>query len=123
MLINFENIHIQLSSNVKHITEVACMTLSGAIENGIILSGNAFPFITIYKDRIDFGKSQNAELEGMVGFLGLPNFYMEYGSILYRFDSGYSYSVWSKKLDYTGLFAPIEPDNIQIFNLLYPKFI
>lgn len=57
------------------------------------------------------------------GFLGIPNFYMEYGNVIYRFDSGYSYSVWSKKLDYTGMFAPTVPDNVQLFNLIYPQYL
>lgn len=76
MYIDLNNIQIRLDSSVKHISKIACMTLSGAIENGLVLADNAFPIITIYKDRIDFGKCLNSDLEGMVGFLGIPNFYM-----------------------------------------------
>ena len=123
MYIDLNNIQIRLDSSVKHISKIACMTLSGAIEDELDLAYIAFPIITIYKDRIDFGKCLNSDLEGMVGFLGIPNFYMEYGNVIYRFDSGYSYSIWSKKIDYSGIFAPTVPDNVQLFNLIYPQYL
>ena len=50
MYIDLNNIQIRLDSSVKHISKIACMTLSGAIENGLVLADNAFPIITIYKE-------------------------------------------------------------------------
>lgn len=47
MYIDLNNIQIRLDSSVKHISKIACMTLSGAIENGLVLADNAFPIITI----------------------------------------------------------------------------
>lgn len=54
MLLDFNNIIVELDSTVRHISSVACMHLSGILENGIILTNNPAPHIIIYKDKIDF---------------------------------------------------------------------
>ena len=115
------NIKIVLDSSVKHLTKTAAMALSGSLENGLVFTGTDRNLITIYKDRIDFGKSINPELEGIVGNY-FPNFYREYGKIVYRFGSGYKYSWFTKTLDYVGIMAPTVPDNPVLFNLIYPRF-
>lgn len=97
------------------------MCLSGAIANGVVLAQNLEPKIKIFKNKIEFGKCFNPELQGVSGNV-FPCFYVEYGNLVYYFNSGYKYSSWGKKLDYTGMFAPTEPDNPQIFDLIYPKF-
>lgn len=56
------SINIQLDSSVKSITAVAAMCLSGSIENGIIIAQNENPNITIYKNKIEFGKCYNPML-------------------------------------------------------------
>lgn len=114
-------IDIRLSKEVKHITKTAAMTISGSLENGLLFVGTDKNPITIYKDRVDFGKSINPELEGIVGNF-FPNFYREYGNIIYRFGSGYKCSLFTKTLDYVGIMAPSIPDNLHLFNLIYPKF-
>ena len=116
-----ENINIILDSSLRHITKTAAMALSGSLENGLLFTGTDKNLIIIYKDRIDFGKSINPELNGVVGNF-FPNFYKEYGNIVYRFGSGYKCSFFTKTLDYIGVMAPIVPDNQQLFNLIYPKF-
>jgi len=122
------SINIQLDSSVKSITEVAAMCISGAIENGIILAQNENPNIKIFKNKIEFGKCYNAMLNGVSGQIYPyipnfgPNFYIEYGNIIYYYDSAYKYSFWGKSLDYQGYFAPSVPDNMTIFNMIYPKF-
>ena len=115
------NINIVLDSSVKHLTKTAAMAISGSLENGLLFSGTDRNLITIYKDRIDFGKSINPELEGIVGNF-FPNFYREYGKIVYRFGSGYKCSMFTKTLDYVGIMAPTVPDNTVLFNLIYPRF-
>lgn len=47
-----KSIKIQLDPSVKSITEVAAMCLSGSIENGIFITQNENPIITIYQNRI-----------------------------------------------------------------------
>lgn len=116
-----QSVDIQLDSSVKSITEVAAMCLSGAIANGIVLARNMNPKVTIFKNKVEFGKCYNIEFEGVSGNV-YPCFYIEYGNLVYYFNSGYKYSSWWKKLDYVGIFAPTEPDNPLIFNLTYPKF-
>ena len=115
------SIDIQLDSSVKSITEVAAMCLSGAIENGIIISQNTDPSIRICKDRIEFGKCFNPDLYGMAGNI-MTNYYLEYGNLVYRFDSAYKHSFLTNKLDYKGIFAPSVPDNEEIFDMIYPRF-
>lgn len=112
---------ISLDSSVKHITSVACMALSGTIENGLMLTGYPAASIVIYKDRIDFGKCLNAELNGFTGLI-FPNFYKEYGNIVYRFGSNLKCSFFGSTIDYVGAFAPTTPDNEEIYKLLYPRF-
>lgn len=122
------SINIQLDSSVKSITRVAAMCLSGSIENGIVITQNENPNITIYKNRIEFGKCYNPMLQGYSGCIYPyipnfgPNFYIEYGNLIYYYDSAYKCSFWSKELDYQGIFAPSVPDNVEIFNMIYPKF-
>lgn len=110
-----------LDSSVKHISRVACMALSGTIENGLMLSSNYSAQIVIYKDRIDFGECYNPDFQGVSGLL-FPNFYMEYGNVIYRYGCNLSCSFWGKTIDYVGAFAPTSPDNEQIYNLIYPRF-
>ena len=115
--IYLQTINIQLDSSVKSITKVAAMCLSGAID----------PNIKICKDRIEFGKCYTPELQGFSGNLyptiPLPNFYLEFGNLIYYYDkSAYKHSLWSKELDYRGIFPPTSPDDPTIFNLIYPKF-
>lgn len=112
---------IQLDPSVKHITPVACMVLSGIIENGICLTSNPYPHITIYKDRVDFGKCYNPELDAVSGLI-IPFFCKEYGDIIYRYHNNFKLSFWNKTLDYIGVLPPQEPDNSTIFELLYPQF-
>ena len=120
------NIKIKLDSSVKHITKVACMALSGCIENGLVLTNNFTAEIIIYKDRIDFGKCLRPELSNASGLLSpilpmFPNFYKEYQNIIYRYANNYGFSSLTKTLDYVGVFAPVVPDNEVIFNLIYPR--
>ena len=122
-----QTINIQLDSSVKSITKVAAVCLSGAIANGIVLAQNENPNIKICKDRIEFGKCYTPELQGFSGNLyptiPLPNFYLEFGNLIYYYDkSAYKHSLWSKELDYRGIFPPTSPDDPTIFNLIYPKF-
>ena len=77
--------------------------------------------ITIYKDRINFGKCLNPELEGFTGNVFF-RFFLEYGEIVYHFPDSLKYGVFTKRIDYIGEFAPDTPDNVQLFNLIYPKF-
>lgn len=121
MYINPNNIQIRLDSSVRHITRTACMAISGYIENGLIFSGTDCNAITIYKNRIDFGKSVNSDLSNVHGHFYV-NFYREYGNIVYRFGSNFKWSFFSKTIDYCGIFAPEAPDNELFFNMIYPKF-
>lgn len=115
------SINIQLDSSVKSITKVAAMCLSGSIENGIFIAQSENPNIKIYKNKIEFGKCYNSNLQGVSGNI-MPNFFLEFGNLIYYFDSAYKHSFWNKQLDYKGFFAPTEPDNVEIFNMIYPKF-
>lgn len=123
MYFDLNDISIVLDSSVKHISEVAAMMLSGTLENGMILANNHQPRITIYKDRIDFGQCLNPELSSMSGLI-FPNFYKEYGSIVYRFGGNLKCSFFSKTIEYVGFdfLAPTSPDNPQLFPLIFPKF-
>lgn len=123
MYLDFNDITIILDPSVKHITRTACMVLSGTLENGIVLANNPMPTITIYKDRVDFGRCMNPELSSVSGLI-FPNFYKEYESIVYRFGSTLKCSLFTKTIDYSGaeFLAPETPDNPQLFPLLYPKF-
>ena len=122
MYIDFNDIVIELDASVRHITSAACMHLSGILENGIVLADNPTPYIKIGKDKIDFGKSYNLDLMEMSGLI-FPNFYKEYGNIVYRYGSNLKCSFWNKTLDYVGLMPPSVPDNIQLYNLIYPRFV
>ena len=121
MYINLENIKIDLDSSVRHISKVAAMALSGNLENGLLFSGTDSNPIVIYNDRIDFGPCHNPELAGISGLCG-PNFYMEYGKVIYRFGSNLKCSFWTKTIEYDGFLAPSTPDNPQLFALIYPRF-
>lgn len=122
MYIDFDDIVIELDASVRHITSAACMHLSGILENGIVLADNPTPYIKIGKDKLDFGKSYNPDLIEMSGLI-FPNFYKEYGNIMYRYGSNLKCSFWNKTLDYVGLMPPSVPDNIQLYNLIYPRFV
>ena len=122
MYIDFNDIVIELDASVRHIPSAACMHLSSILENGIVLADNPTPYIKIGKDKIDFGKSYNPDLMEMSGLI-FPNFYKEYGNIVYRYGSNLKCSFWNKTLDYVGLMPPSVPDNIQLYNLIYPRFV
>ena len=122
MYIDFNDIVIELDASVRHITSAACMHLSSILENGIVLADNPTPYIKIGKDKIDFGKSYNPDLMEMSGLI-FPNFYKEYGNIVYRYGSNLKCSFWNKTLDYVRLMPPSVPDNIQLYNLIYPRFV
>lgn len=123
MYLDLNDISIVLDSSVRHISRVAAMALSGTIENGLFLANNPKPRITIFKDRIDFGQCMNPELASISGLI-FPNFYKEYGTIVYRFGSNFKCSLLSKTIEYVGedFLAPTCPDNPQLFPLIYPKF-
>ena len=78
------NINVRLDSSVKSISRTAAYHLSSVIANGVMLSQNND--VIIYKDHIDFGRCTNPEIQGMYGVIA-PNFYMEYGNVVYRFGS------------------------------------
>lgn len=118
---NAYGIDIQLDSSVKSLSRVAAMCISGTIQNGIFLTQNESPRIRIYKNKITFGKCYNPMYQGISGNIA-PNFFLEYGNLVYYFSDSYKCSFWDKQLDYKGAFAPSVPDNEQIFNLIYPKF-
>lgn len=121
MYIDLNQIVVELDSSVRHISSVACMHLSSILENGMVLANNPAPHIKIYKDRIDFGVCNNPELLDISGSV-FPNFYKEYGNIIYRYGSNLKYSFWTRTLDYVGIMVPSVPDNEQLYNLIYPKF-
>ncbi len=120
MYLDLNDIKIIADNAVKHITRTACMALSGTIENGIVLTANPQCKITIYKDRIDFGMCYNPEISGIRGLI-FPNFYNEYGNIVYHYGSNIKYSLWGKTLDYSGMIPPTAPDNQQFFDMIYPR--
>lgn len=113
------NINVRLDSSVKSITRTAACHLSSVIANGIMLAQNND--VVIYKDRIDFGRCSNPKFQGMSGNIA-PNFYMEYGNVIYRFGSNLKCGWFNKQIDYVGTIAPTSPDNLEIFNLIYPRF-
>ena len=112
-------INIRLDSSVKSISRTAAYHLSSVISNGMMLSQNSE--IIIYKDHIDFGRCMNPEFQGTSGNIA-PNFYMEYGNVIYRFGSNLKCGWLSKQIDYVGTMAPTSPDNYEIFKLIYPRF-
>lgn len=112
-------INVRLDSSVKSISRIAAYHLSSVIANGIMMSQNND--VVIYKDHIDFGKCINPEFQGVSGNIA-PNFYMEYGNVIYRFGSSLKCGWFSKQIDYVGVMAPTSPDNPEIFNLIYPRF-
>lgn len=116
-------LRIRLDSSVKHISRTACMHLSSSLENGLLLSANPDAEIVIFNNRIEFGRCLRSELAGTSGRLDyFPNFYMEYGNIVYHFGSNLKCSLLGKTIDYVGSFAPTVPDNNDIFQLIYPRF-
>lgn len=112
-------INVRLDHSVESISRTAACHLSSVIANGMLLSQNNN--VTIYKDRIDFGKCANPENQGMSGNIA-TNFYMEYGNVIYRFGSNLKCGWLCKQIDYVGTIAPTIPDNPEIFNSIYPRF-
>lgn len=112
-------INIKLDNSVKSISRTAAYHLSSVIANGAILSQNND--VIIYKDHIDFGRCNNPEYQGVSGNIS-PNFYMEYGNVIYRFGSNLKCGWFSKQIEYCGIMPPTSPDNLEIFNLIYPRF-
>lgn len=113
------NIKIRLDSSVKSISHSAACHLSSVIANGLMMAQNASAII--YNDHIDFGQCHNPNLKGASGLIA-PNFYMEYGNVVYRYGSNLKCGWLRKKIDYVGIMAPTTPDNSEIFNLIYPCF-
>lgn len=113
------NANIHLDSSVKSITRTAAYHLSSAIQNGMLISNNSN--VTIYKNRIEFGKCNNPSFQNKTGQVA-PNFYIEYGNVVYYFGNNLKCGWLSKQLDYCGTFPPTSPDNESIFNLIYPRF-
>lgn len=111
--------NIRLDSSVKSITRTAAYHLSSAIQNGMLISGNYEA--TIYKNRIEFGRCNNPSFQNKTGMVA-PNFYIEYGNVIYYFGKNLNCGWLSKQLDYCGTFPPTSPDNEGIFNLIYPRF-
>lgn len=112
-------INVRLDHSVKSISRTAAYHLSSTIANGVMLSQNND--VIIYKDRIDFGECNNPEYQGVSGNIA-PNFYMEYGNVIYRFGSNLKCGWFSKQIDYVGTMAPTSPDNSEVFKLIYPRF-
>lgn len=110
--------NIELDSSVKSISRSAACHLSGIIANGIMLSQNNK--VTIYNNRIEFGKCNNPTFKGVSGNI-VPNFYIEYGNVIYRFGSNIKCGWLRKQIDYVGIMAPTSPDNPEIFTLIYPR--
>ena len=115
------SLDIQLDSSVHSMTKVAAMGLSGEIQKGIYLTENPNPRIKIYKNRIEFGKCYDTDLQNVTGSI-FPNYFVEFGNLIYYFDKIYKCSFWEKRIDYVGLFPPSVPENEMIFNMIYPKF-
>lgn len=112
-------INVRLDSSVKSISRTAAYHLSSVIANGMMMSQNND--VIIYKDHIDFGRCNHSKYKYMVGNFA-PNFYMEYGNVIYRFGSNLKCGWFRKQIDYVGTMAPTSPDNPEIFNLIYPRF-
>lgn len=115
------SINIELDSSVKSLTKVAAMCISGTIQNGVFITQNECPNIKIYKNKIEFGKCYNPMYQDVSGNI-FPNFFLEFGNLVYYFNDSYKCSIFNKQLDYKGAFAPTVPDNEQIFNMIYPRF-
>ncbi|HBC20588.1 MAG TPA: hypothetical protein DC009_00460 [Porphyromonadaceae bacterium] len=114
----YRNLNIRLDDSVRSISLSAACHLSSIISMGVAMShGNS---VVIYKDRIVF-KGNNANLVGQAGNVG-PNFFIEYGDIVYRFGSNLKRGFFDKQIDYVGAFPPTTPDNPGIFNMIYPRF-
>lgn len=113
-------INVRLDSSVKSISRTAAYHLSSVIAMGIMLSQNN-DVIIIYKNHIDFGRCNNPDIQEEPGNIAY-NFYMEYGNIIYRFGPNLKCGWFSKQIDYVGTHIPTFPDNLQIFNLFYPRF-
>ena len=116
---NCNPINVRLDSSVKSISRTAAYHLSSVIANGILLSQNND--VIIYKDHIDFGKCFNSKIQGTSGNIA-PNFYMEYGNVIYRFGSNLKCGWFRKQIDYVGTMTPTSPDAPEILNLIYPRF-
>lgn len=112
-------INIELDDSVKSISHSAACHLSSIIANGITLSQNSK--ITIYKNRIEFGCCNNPKYQGVSGNIA-PNFYIEYGNVVYYFGPNLKCGWLSKRIDYAGSLTPTVPDNKEIFELIYPRF-
>lgn len=117
----YNNINISLDSSVHHITKTAAMALSGNLQTGIAFTYNPSPRIVIYKDRIEFGRCLDATAASASGLI-FANFYMEYGNVVYRFGSNLKCSFFNRTIDYVGCFPPTQPDNEELFNMIYPRF-
>ena len=66
------NINVRLDSSVKSISRAAACHLSSVIANGIMLAQNND--VVIYKDRIDFGRCSNPEIQWHQLLLIIPKY-------------------------------------------------
>lgn len=121
MYSKFDNLDITVDSSIKKITRKACMYLSEAIENGIMLSENPTANIVIYDDRIDFGMCLNPTMD-MMNTAYFPNFYEENGNIVYRFAGNASCEVEDHTINYVGHTDPVTADDNKVFNMIYSKY-
>lgn len=121
MYSDFDNLDITVDSSVKNITRSACMYLSEAIENGIMLSENPTANIVIYDDHIDFGMCMNPSVE-MMNEAYFPNFYIENDNIVYRIAGNSNCEVVNNTIDYVGDTAPVTSDDSQVFNKIYSQY-
>lgn len=121
MYSKFDNLDITVDSSIKKITRKACMYLSEAIENGIMLSENPTANIVIYDDRIDFGMCLNPTMD-MMNDAYFPNFYEENGNIVYRFAGNACCDVEDQTINYVGHTDPITADDNKVFNMIYSKY-
>ena len=121
MYSKFDNLDITVDSSIKKITRKACMYLSEAIENGIMLSENPTANIVIYDDRIDFGMCLNPTMD-MMNAAYFPNFYEENGNIVCRLLLETKKEVEDQTINYVGHTDPITADDNKVFNMIYSKY-
>ena len=121
MYSKIKDLEITVDSSVKHITPSACMYLSEAIENGVMLTENPAANIVIYDDRIDFGMCMNPAL-AMMSESMFPDFYMEGDRMVYRFSGNAHCEVADDTIDYTGATVSASAGYNPLLGKIYPQF-
>ena len=106
---------------MNSLINLAVRCIYDTIQNGLYVTPDECTNIKIYKNKIEFGKCYNPMYQGVSGNI-FPNFFLEFGNLVYYFNDSYKCSMFNKQLDYKGAFAPSVPDNEQIFNMIYPRF-